>query len=165
MAKGKLFNEEAEGRLLDYWPTVKPDGPDRLGPAKAKAAELKADREKKKAADRAKKKAERGAANQAQKVGKPGKSSYRPPPADRPPGPEEAGKPPALEIPKSSPTGREILPGRYEKKKKNGTPSRQGERDRAELLKNAVKYNFRADKELLRRTRERAAAEGRDFTS
>jgi hypothetical protein len=157
MAKPDFFNEKTEERLADYRLT----DPDRLGPVKAKAAELKKDREKKKAEDREKKKAERDQARKAGKPSKPGKPSLPRPAEILPPLLVEVSKSTTPEIPKSSPTGREILPGRYEKKKKNGTPSRQGERERSELLKNAVKYNFRADKELLRRTRERAAAEGR----
>lgn len=138
MAK-ELFDEEAETRLADYWPTG-----DRLGPAKAKAGKLKADREKKKAEARKRRRAEREAA----KAGEVDKAS----------------KQTSARIPKSSPTGREILPGRFEKVRVDGTPSRQGERERAEILKNARRATFYVDPELLRDMKEAARKQGQGLS-
>ena len=87
----------------------------------------------------------------AREAGKPGKQS-------KPSLPTKAPRP---KVPESSPTGREILHGRYEKRKVDGSPSRQGERERSDLLKNAIRATFHVDRELLRLAKERAAKEGR----
>jgi hypothetical protein len=63
-------------------------------------------------------------------------------------------------VPKTSPTGREILPGRFEKVKVDGTPSRQGERERAEILKNARRATFYVDPEILRDIKALARKQG-----
>ncbi len=73
-------------------------------------------------------------------------------------------KQPALNSPASSATGRQIHPGRYEKRKKDGALSRQGERDRSELLKNAVRATFHIDQELLQEFKEKAKQDGRGMS-
>ncbi len=70
----------------------------------------------------------------------------------------------ALNSPASSVTGRQLHPGRYEKRKKDGALSRQGERDRSELLKNAVRATFHIDQELLQEFKEKAKQEGRGLS-
>ncbi len=67
-------------------------------------------------------------------------------------------------MPRTSTTGREILPGRYEKLKADGTPSRQGERERAEILKNARRATFYVDPELLRDLKGLAREQGRGLS-
>lgn len=55
-------------------------------------------------------------------------------------------------------------PGRHEKRKKDGTLSRQGERERSEILLNAVRATFHIDQELLREFKETAKQEGRGLS-
>lgn len=134
MAKKKIFSKETEERL----PWIKPTGeiPERLAAAGEKAGELAAGRGPERLA----------------KVGKLNKQ----PGADRPGTGGRAGR----RVPKSSPTGREILPGRYEKLRADGTPSRQGERERSEILRNARRATFYIDPEVLRDLKEAARAAG-----
>jgi hypothetical protein len=59
--------------------------------------------------------------------------------------------------PQSSPTGEKILPGRFQKVKKDGTPSRRGEwKNRSRLLLNAKPVPFMIDQGLLKALREKA---------
>jgi len=135
MAKKKLFTREVDQRL----PFIRPTGeaaPARLAAAVRKAGEIEARREAE------------GAAGKPSKQSKPGLP----------------GKAPRPKVPESSPTGREILHGRYEKRKVDGSPSRQGERERSDLLKNAIRATFHVDRELLRLAKEKAAREGRPLS-
>lgn len=135
MAKKKLFTRDVDQKLPWIRPTGPAEIPERLKPALEKARKLQAEREA-------------GKLSKQSKLSKPGKLS----------------KPPRPKVPESSPTGREILHGRYEKRKVDGTPSRQGERERSEVLKNAVRATFHVDRELLRLAKERAAGEGRPLS-
>ena len=72
--------------------------------------------------------------------------------------------PDKLNGPASSTTGRQIHPGRYEKRRKDGALSRQGERVRAEILLNAVRATFHIDQELLQEFKEQAKQESRGLS-
>ena len=72
--------------------------------------------------------------------------------------------PDKLNGPASSTTGRQIHPGRYEKRRKDGALSRQGERARSEILLNAVRATFHIDQELLREFKEEAKRESRGLS-
>lgn len=135
MAKKKIFTEGTEDRLPWIKPTT--EIPERLAAAGKKADEIAAGRKAEVAAevDKLNKQAEAD-----------GWAEARPRPGQR--------------VPQSSPTGREILPGRFEKLRVNGTPSRQGERERSDLLKNARRATFYLDLETLRDIKALAKRQG-----
>ena len=77
---------------------------------------------------------------------------------------KKESKPTTKKKPLSSETGRQIHPGRYEKRKKTGALSRQGERARSEILLNAVRATFHIDQELLQEFKEKAKRESRGLS-
>jgi hypothetical protein len=95
-----------------------------------------------------KKPGKKGKLQQKKKVGKLSKPSL----------------PDKLNGPASSATGRQIHPGRYEKIKKDGALSRQGERARSEILLTAVRATFHIDRELLQEFKEKARQESRGLS-
>jgi len=135
MAKKKLFTKNVDQKLPFIRKTGKIEIPEKPAPAKKKSGEIEKVRRKK-------------------KVGKLSKLSL----------PGKPDKQPASNSPASSATGRQIHPGRYEKRKKDGALSRQGERDRSELLKNAVRATFHIDRELLQEFKDKAKQENKGLS-
>jgi len=95
-----------------------------------------------------KKTGKKGKVQQKKKVGKLSKPSL----------------PDKLNGPVSSTTGRQIHPGRYEKQKKDGALSRQGERARSEILLKAVRATFHIDQELIQEFKEEAKRDSRGLS-
>ena len=135
MAKKKLFTKDVDKKLPFIRKTGKVETPEKPTPVKKKTGEIEKVRRKK-------------------KVGKLSKLSL----------PGKPNKQPASNSPASSATGRQIHPGRYEKQKKDGALSRQGERGRSEILLNAVRTTFHIDRDLLRELKEKAKQEGRGLS-
>ena len=135
MAKKKLFTEDVDNKLPFIRKTGKIETPKKSTSAKKKTGEIEKVRRK-------------------NKVGKLSKLSL----------PDKSDKQSASNSLASSATGRQIHPGRYEKRRKDGALSRQGERARSEMLLNAVRATFHIDQELLLEFKAKAKQEGRGLS-